>query len=368
MKFVCSKETILTEIIYSMDFTSQRNSLSITSNVYLETYDDRLIIRATDQKLGFSTEIAVQTLEEGKTTVFCEKLLNILRSLPDTNVIFSVTDGMFAIKPESQSIDFKLRTIAADEFPNLEKPEDAPFFPISQKAFIDMANQTMFAISEDETRYFLCGLYVERNASGINMVATDGRRLSLVERSFEEELPMFPSVIIPTKFFTELKKLGTEEGVMELSIGANLLFAKIGQRTFYTTLIKGQYPNYRRVIPDSQNYSCTMRIQDMLDALKRVSLLVENKAKRIFLDISEAGVLLTSDESEAGEAKEIIPCQYEGPDSKVSLNYTYLLNPLKVMEGEYFSINFTEPTKAMKVKPESNRDYYHIIMPMQPNA
>jgi len=368
MKFVCSKETILTEIIYSMDFTSQRNSLSITSNVYLETYDDRLIIRSTDQKLGFSTEIAVQTLEEGKTTVFCEKLLNILRSLPDTNIIFSVTDGMFAIKPESQSIDFKLRTIAADEFPNLEKPEDAPFFSISQKAFIDMANQTMFAISEDETRYFLCGLYVERNASGINMVATDGRRLSLVERSFEEELPMFPSVIIPPKFFNELKKLGTEEGVMELSIGENLLFAKIGQRTFYTTLIKGQYPNYRRVIPDSQSYSCTMRIQDMLDALKRVSLLVENKAKRIFLDISEAGVLLTSDESEAGEAKEIIPCQYEGPDSKVSLNYTYLLNPLKVMEGEYFSINFTEPTKAMKVKPESNRDYYHIIMPMQPNA
>ena len=106
----------------------------------------------------------------------------------------------------------------------------------------------------------------------------------------------------------------------------------------------------------------------MLDALKRVSLLVENKAKRIFLDISEAGVLLTSDESEVGEAKEIIACQYEGPDSKVSLNYTYLVNPLKAMEGEYFSINFTEPTRAMTVTPDSNRDYFHIIMPMQPNA
>jgi len=231
-----------------------------------------------------------------------------------------------------------------------------------------MANQTIFAISEDETRYFLCGLYLERNASGMNLVATDGRRLSLVERTFEEGLPMFSSIIIPPKFFTELKKLSTDEGMLELSISDSLLFTKIGNRTFYTTLIKGQYPNYRRVIPESQSYTCTMRIQDMLDALKRVSLLVENKAKRIFLDISEAGVLLTSDESEAGEAKEIIACQYEGPDSKVSLNYTYLLNPLKVMEGEYFSINFTKPTKAMTVKPENNRDYYHIIMPMQPNA
>ncbi|NLA97778.1 MAG: DNA polymerase III subunit beta [Spirochaetales bacterium] len=368
MKFVCSKEAILTEIIYSMDFTSQRNSLSITSNVYLETYNDTLVIRATDQKLGFSTHIAVQTLQEGKTTVFCEKLLNILRSLPDTNVEFNVEDGMFTIKPVSQNIDFKLRTITPDEFPALETAPEGQYFTVPQKAFSVMANQTIFAISEDETRYFLCGLYLERNASGMNMVATDGRRLSIVERTFEENLPMFTPVIIAPKFFTELKKLSTDEGMLELCITEQLLFAKIAQRTFYTTLIKGQYPNYRRVIPDTQNYSCTMRIQDMLDALKRVSLLVENKAKRIFLDISEAGVLLTSDESEVGEAKEIIPCQYEGPESKVSLNYTYLLNPLKAMEGEYFSINFTEPTKAMTVKPESNRDYYHIIMPMQPNS
>lgn len=113
MKFVCNKDDILNEIIYSMDFTSQRNSLSITSNVYLETAGGgRLIIRATDQKLGFSTEIAVETLQEGRTTVFCEKkLLNILRSLPNTRIDFSLQDGMLTIKPEEQNIDFKLRTL-----------------------------------------------------------------------------------------------------------------------------------------------------------------------------------------------------------------------------------------------------------------
>jgi DNA polymerase-3 subunit beta len=202
----------------------------------------------------------------------------------------------------------------------------------------------------------------------MNMVATDGRRLSIVERKFSEEIPAFPPVIIPSKFFIELKKLSSDEGNLDLCITENLIYAKIGNRFFYSNLIKGQYPNYRRVIPDTQKYVATMRIQDMLDALKRVSLLIENKAKRIFLDISEAGVLVTSDESELGEAKEIIPCKYEGPESKVSLNFVYLLNPLKVMEGEYFSINFTEPTRAMTVKPETERDYFHIIMPMQPNA
>ncbi|MDD3902240.1 MAG: DNA polymerase III subunit beta [Sphaerochaeta sp.] len=368
MKFVCSKESILNEIIYSMDFTSQRNSLSVTSNVYLETSNDRLIIRATDQKLGFNTEIAVQTLEEGSTTVFCERFLNILRSLPEADIQFTSENGMLAIKPVNQSIDFKLRTITSEEFPSLENIGENQYFSVSQKVFNDMANQTIFAISEDETRYFLCGLFIERSSVGINLVATDGRRLSIVERRFEEELPTFPSVIVPAKFFIELKKLSNEEGLLNLCITDNLIFAKIGNRNFYSTLIKGQYPNYRRVIPESQSYSSTMRIQDMLDALKRVSLLVENKAKRIFLDISEEGVLLTSDESEMGEAKEIIPCKYEGPTSRVSLNFTYLLNPLKVMEGEFFSINFTEPTRAMTVKPDSERDYYHIIMPMQPNA
>ena len=368
MKFVCSKESILTEVIYSMDFTSQRNSLSVTSNVYLETFDDRLIIRATDQKVGFSIEIAVQTLEKGKTMVYCDKFLNILRSLPEGNIEFTAQSGVFAIKPEGQSIDFKLRTINADEFPAMESIGDNSYFTISQKSFNDMANQTIFAISEDETRYFLCGLYLERTPTGMTMVGTDGRRLSIVERKFDEDIPTFSPVIIPPKFFSVLKKLSTDEGSLKLCITENIIFAQIAERLFYSTLIKGQYPNYRRVIPESQSYTSTMRIQDMLDALKRVSLLVENKARRIYLDISEAGILLTSDENEVGEAKEIIPCKYEGPENKVSLNFTYLMNPLRTMEGEFFSISFTEPTKAMTIKAESERDYYHIIMPMQLNA
>ncbi|MDT4762453.1 DNA polymerase III subunit beta [Sphaerochaeta sp. PS] len=368
MKFVCSKDSILNEIIYSMDFTSQRNSLSVTSNVYLETFDDRLVIRATDQKVGFSTEIAVQTLEKGKTMVYCDKFLNILRSLPDSEIQFTAQSGVFAIKPVNQTIDFKLRTINAEEFPTMESIGDNSYFTVSQRSFSDMANQTIFAISEDETRYFLCGLYLERTATGMNMVGTDGRRLSIVQRKFDEDIPAFSPVIIPPKFFAVLKKLSTEEGSLNLCITENLIFAQIANRLFYSTLIKGQYPNYQRVIPESQNYCSIMRIQDMLDALRRVSLLIENKAKRIYLDISEAGVLLTSDENEVGEAKEIIPCKYEGPENKVALNFTYLINPLKAMEGEYFSINFSEPTKAMTIKAESERDYYHVIMPMQPNA
>ncbi len=309
MKFVCTKETILTEIIYAMNFTSQKNALSITSNVFFQTKGSSLSIKATDTKVGFSTEIR-----------------------------FTSSNGTFAIKPEAQGIDFKLRTITSDEFPALERGDDLTYFTVEQKAFTEMIDQTYFAAAEDDSRQFLNGVFLERQA-----------------------------IIIPTKFLIELRRLASGEGTLRLSITDKLLFSIVGNRVFYTTLIKGDYPNYRRVIPESQRYQATMRIQDMLDALKRVSLLVENKARRVYLDISEAGALLTSDENESGEAKEIIACQYEGPESRISLNYTYLMTPLKVMDGEYFTLNFTEPTRALTVVPDGERDYLHLIMPMQQN-
>ncbi len=367
MKFVCSKEIILTEIIYAMSFTSQKNALSITSNVFLQAKGSSLSIKATDLKVGFSTEIPVEVFEEGKTLVSCTKFLEILRSLPDGDVEFISSNGIFAIKPVSQSIDFKLRTITTDEFPALEKGEGLTYFPIAQKAFTEMIDQTHFSAAEDDSRQFLNGVFLERTKGGLTMVATDGRRLSIVERTFTDEMDQFNPIIIPTKFLTELRRLASGEGTLSLSVTDKLLFSIVGNRVFYTTLIKGDYPNYRRVIPESQRFHVTMRIHDMLDALRRVSLLVENKAKRVYLDISEEGTLLTSDENESGEAKEIIACQYEGPESRISLNYTYLLTPLKVMDGEYFTLNFTEPTRALTVVPEGERDYLHLIMPIQQN-
>lgn len=377
MKFISTKEAILAEIIYTMDFTTQKNNLAITSNVYLEAVGDQLIIKATDGKVGFATSITVDVVEEGKALVLQEKLLEILRLLPNGEIKFATTkEHYFSIIPnggtqdekqQKKHIDFKIRMIEADQFPKLEVIEEEHYFALPQQSFLDMSEKVVFAVSDDNTRIFLCGVYIERSEGGLTMVATDGRRLSIVERVFEETLPTFAPIIVLPRFFHMLRKIGTGEGMVELAITESTLFARIGGRTFYINLIREQYPNFRRVIPEQQSYQCTMKIQDMEDALRRVAILIESKAKRLFLDISEGGVLLTSDVSESGEAKEVVPCQYEGPDCKISLNYTYLLAPLRAMEGEYFSINFTEATRSMTVKPESGRDYMHIIMPMQLN-
>jgi len=119
MKFACQKNMLLKEIVLALDFTSQRNTLSIVSNVLLETHANTLIIRATDQKVGFTTEVPVETIEEGSTTVFCDKFLGILRALPDETIIFEESGDKLLIHPEKKSIDFELRTISADKYPSL---------------------------------------------------------------------------------------------------------------------------------------------------------------------------------------------------------------------------------------------------------
>lgn len=366
MKFICQKASIFKEISLALDFTSQRNSLSIVSNVLLETRDNLLIIKATDQKVGFHSQVPVETLETGSTTVFCDKFLGILRSLPETDISFEEKDEKLYIEPVAQKMDFQLRTIGADKFPDLEEPSDVPFFTLSQKDFLDMINQTIFAISEDETRYYMSGVYMEYNTSSLIMVATDGRRLSYIERKIEETVPRFPSVIIPAKFLNLIKKMATGEGTFQIGITENTIFARLGGQFIYSALIKGQFPNYRRVIPETQSTSAIMSVVDIHEALKRVSLFVETKAKKIFLDVDQDGITVSSEENDLGIARETIPVEYAGAPCRISLNYGYLMSPLRVMEGEKTKISFTDPGKALTLSPEPARDYFHIIMPMQP--
>ena len=220
-------------------FHHAKNNLAITSNVYLQTLGDQLLIKATDGKVGFSTSITVDVQEEGKALVLQEKLLEILRVLPDGDINFSINDGYFTIVPIGHGIDFKIRMIEADQFPALETVENDRFFSIAQSSFLDMSEQVIFAVSDDTSRYFLCGIYIERSEGGITMVATDGRRLSIVERVFEERLPSFAPIIVLPKFFYILRKIGTGEGRSSLQSPNPSSLARIGGRTFYINLISG---------------------------------------------------------------------------------------------------------------------------------
>ncbi len=366
MKFNCEKNVILKEISIAHEIISSRNALSILSNVMIEAIDDSLIIKATDLKVGFETKIPVYVETEGSTSVFCDKFLGILRSLPDGEVNFTLKDNeKLLIKPVDKKIDFQLKTISSEKFPEIQNINEEHFFEFPQKDFIEMISQTVFSISDDETRYFMNGVFMEKNGDKIIMVATDGRRLSYISETLSDNIEDFSGIIIPSKILNLVKKLSSGEGNLSIAVSEKTLYVKFDNQKVYSTLIDGQFPNYNRVIPDSQEYSITINKKDFSDALKRVSLLAEQKSKRIFLSVSGENISLKSEESDIGVAKEDFSCVYNGPDLTIALNCQYLQDPLRVITDDEISIDFTESNRAITLNSVPQKNFFHIIMPMQ---
>ncbi len=365
MKFICDKAVILKEISVAQEIISSRNALSILSNVLLSAENNTLLIKATDLKVGFETKIPVSVEDPGNTTVFCDKFLGILRSLPDGEVEFDSSDGRLVIRPTGKKIDFQLKSIAADKFPEIQEIEEDHYFPFPQKDLNEMISETIFAVSDDETRYFMNGVFMEQQEGKLSMVATDGRRLSLIGREVDANVGAFDGVIVPPKILQLIRKLSSGEGNLSLAVSDKNIYVKFDNQRISSTLIEGQFPNYRRVIPESQSQELTVDRLELIEALKRVSLLVEQKSRRVRLELADGVLTLKSEESEIGVAQEEIACSYQGPAVSIALNYLYLSEPLRVMEDEKVSLRFTEPSKAISLYPVPEKDFFHIIMPMQ---
>jgi DNA polymerase III subunit beta len=366
MKFACSKEALLKEISVAQEVISSKNSLSVLSNVLLTAEDGSLKVQATDLKVGFEVRIPVEVERAGTTTAFCDRLLNIVRSLPDGDVeIEQVDPAIVRINPVGKKIDFQLRCIPSDKYPEIPKIGDDMYFDFPQADFVQMVSKTLFAVSDDETRYFMNGIYLEKSEDMLVMVATDGRRLAFITRKIPVPLENLKGIIIPPKILTIVRKLSYGEGNLSLSLTDKNLFVKIGNNRLSSNLIEGQFPDYRRVIPESQKHRAIVERKVIEEALRRVSLLVEQKSRKIVLTIQKDAIVIHSKESELGVAKEEISCEYDGPETSLAVNCLYMMEPIREMDSEKMAIEFTDLNKAITLKSQPEDGYLNIVMPMQ---
>ncbi|MDR2483983.1 MAG: DNA polymerase III subunit beta [Treponema sp.] len=366
MKFTCERSVLLKEIAIAQEIIASKNAISILSNIYIEAGNDALSIKATDLKVNFETKVPVTVIEPGSATVFGDKFLGILNSIPEGEMEFEQTDAKITIRPTSKKVRFQLKSIAAEKFPEFPAPNLDHLFEMPVRDFKDMILQTVFAVSDDETRYYMNGVFFEKKEDKLIMVATDGRRLAYINKEAGAEIKDFPGIIIPPKILNLLMKRAGDEGLISISVTDKIIFVRFGSYNLSSVLIEGQFPNYVRVIPESQSYSFLVNRLEMLDALKRVSILVEQKSHRVYLGIASGTLSIYSEESEIGTAKEEIPCKYEGDEVSIALNYRYIEEPFKVMDQEDIIIYFTDVNKAITIKPEPEKDFFHIVMPMQP--
>lgn len=365
MKFIFDRDSLLKEISIAQEIIATKNAISILSNVLLDADNGTLKIKATDIKVNYETKIPITVIESGTTTIFCDKFMSIISSLPSGEIEFEQKDIKIFIRSTSKKAKFQLKSITSDKFPEFTSPHSLTFFDVPIKEFKEMINQTVFSVSDDETRYFMNGVYFEKKDSKLQFIATDGRRLAYISKDFGINIPDFKSVIIPPKILNIINRRGYDEGSISLAVGEKNIFFRFGNYEFSTVLIEGQFPNYNRVIPESQNFSFIITTKDLQEALKRVSLLVEQKSRRIFLSASRDTLTISSQETEIGTAKEEIPCDFQGDDITFALNYLYLEEPMKVINSEKIKIEYTEAMKAITLKAEPEKDFFHIVMPMQ---
>jgi DNA polymerase-3 subunit beta len=364
MKFTCNKEVLLKEISIAAEIIASKNAILILSNIYLEAVKNKLIIKAKDMKVNFQTEVPVNVVEEGSTTVYGDKFLGIISTFPYDEIEFSQNDNTVIVKPTTQKKpEYKLKCIASDKFPEFPV-SNSPFFEMPIKDFREMVQQSEFAVSDDETRYFMNGVFMEKTEGKINMVATDGRRLAFVGKN-AGKIEDFAGVIIPPKILITVLKRSGDEGLINISVSDKMIFINFASYQFSSVLIEGAFPNYKKVIPESQEFSLTVKREEMINALRRVSLMVEKKSHRIYLGVHPGRMAVYSEESEIGTVEDEIPCKYDGEEITIALNYRYVEEPFKVMTEDEIKIRFTSATKAITIEPVPAKDFFHIVMPMQ---
>ncbi|MDR3247680.1 MAG: DNA polymerase III subunit beta [Treponema sp.] len=364
MKFTCERSVLLKEISIAQEIISTKNVISILSNIYLEAENDNLTIKATDTKVNFETKVPVTVEDPGSTTVFGDKFLGILNASPDGELTFEQKDGKIIIESAVKRGHWNLKSIASEKFPEFSV-SSADFFNLPIRDFKDMIEQTVFAVSDDETRYFMNGVFFEKAEDKVVMVATDGRRLAYIAKPADSSIKDFAGVIVPPKILNILAKRAGDEGPVSISVTDRTIFVRFGSYSLSSVLLEGQFPNYRRVIPESQIHSLSINRLEMLDALRRVSLLVEQKSHRVYLGLTPGSMAVYSEESDIGTARAEIPCKYDGDELSIALNYRYIEEPFKVMGNDEITIRFTEATKAITIQPLPEKDFFHIIMPMQ---
>lgn len=371
MKFTFDKDAMIREISIAQEIISTKNTSSILSNILINAHENRLSIKATDLKVNFETEVPVQVSEEGSTTIYCDKFLSILNTCPSGEIEFNqeYKEGddqpiNVVITPVNKRINFKMKSMSQEKFPEFYSADNVPYFEVSSKDLKEMISQTSFAVSEDQTRYFMDGVFFEKKGDNLNLVATDGRRLSFISKSILAGISDFPSAIVHPKILNILLKHAPEEGNLFVAVVDKMIFFKFGNYKFGAVLLDGQFPNYERVIPENQAHAFQIQKSDLVEALKRVSQMVDKRVGRIYFTVMDGILKITSQESDLGSADEEIPCQYAGESCTIALNFRYIDEPLKVIDSERITFEFTEEMKAVTMRPEPAADYFHIIMPM----
>jgi DNA polymerase-3 subunit beta len=321
-----------------------------------------LWLSATDLEVSVRTSVPAQVDKPGATTLPARKLASIVRELPAHEIELTVDDK------DSASIQcgasyFKILGISEEDFPPLPKFEGGKTFTMEQGVFKDMLQKTAYAASNDETRYILNGVLLSFKGDKLTVVATDGRRLALVEQELEFPKEAETDLVVPTKTVNELGRTLEDEETIKIQATENQVAFEFGDMLIVSKLIEGTYPNFRQVIPNQSDQRITLEREALLTAVKRVALMASEQSSTVKLTFDKNRLEVTTETPEVGEAREKVPVKYTGPELTVAFNPEFIIDPLRSLAGDEVFLELTDELSPGVIKAEV--PFLYVLMPMR---
>lgn len=367
MELKAKRGDFLATLYWTQGIVERRNTMPILANVLIESHQGRIRLTATDLEVGVRGSVDGEVVQEGTITVNAKKLYEIVREAPEEALQLKRLDNDWVEIKSGKSV-FKIVGLDSREFPQFPNFAKEALFSIPCNVLREMIERTLFAVSTDETRYSLNGVYVEQAASGaVRMVATDGHRLALIEKHVGS-LGLEKGVILPRKGLTEVRKLleGGEEGLVALGFKENMGLIVKDEVELFMRLIDGDFPDYTKVVPKDNSQAVKMERDELLHALRRVSILSSERYKGIKLDFNKGRLSVSASNPDLGEATEEIEVDYQAGPLTIGFNAKYLLDVLGVLEGAgEVEISFKDALSPSLIKKGGDESYLYVVMPMR---
>ena len=370
MQFIVKRDILLKSLNFVQGVVEKKNTLPILSNVLLELKDNKLAIIATDLDIVFYDEIHdVKISKQGSTTTSAAVLYDILRK------VSSNSDLNFDLKSEnklslkSDNAEFNLLCLPTGNFPTFADEFDGSEISLNNKKFLKLLNKTKIAISNDDTRHYLNGIFLHiTESNGRNFltgVSTDSHRLS--SSSLEiEEMNDFTSLILPRKTVFQLCSLLTESNEkLSMQTSENKIKFSLGNIKLISKVIDGKFPDYKKVVPTGNDKTLVLSSKDFINSVERVTTVSIDRKEGVKLAISKDNVQLSVNSANSGEGNEIIKANFNSGNLNISFNSKYLIDIASEIEDKDLKMNLKDSASPVLIEDASDKNSYYVIMPMK---
>ena len=366
MKFIVSASQLFKQLQQISGVINANTVLPILEDFLFEIEPNKLTVVATDLETVMKVRLDIEAKESGKVCIPSKILLDSLKNIPEQPLTFNI-DKSFAVEITSNNGKYKVMGENPDNFPKEPAADTATSFNLTSSALVTAINKTLFAVSNDDLRPAMTGVFFELATNGITCVATDAHRLVRFKR-LDVSCPEASTFIVPKKPLNLLKgALPLNEDTLEISYNSNHLFVKHGGTELVCRLIDARFPDYKVVIPVDNPYKLTVNKSDFQSALRRVSVFSNKSTNQVALTISGSELQLASQDVDFSfEGNERMACQYDGEDLQIAFNAKFLIEMLNAADTEEVVIELSTPTKAGIIKPSETDEDEELLMLVMP--